>query len=103
MTSVKVKLFCIIDGDSTAFSVKIEPEDTVDDLKDAIKIKQSPSFNDIQASNLVLWIVTIPIGEDNEEEDDKPILLEDHLPNAKKICAKQVATEICKILLKFST
>ncbi|KAF9993329.1 hypothetical protein BGZ80_008179, partial [Entomortierella chlamydospora] len=75
----------------------IEPDDTVDDLKDAIKIKQSPSFNDTRASDLVLWIVTIPIGEDNEEEDDKPILLEDHLADAKKIRAKQAATEICKI------
>ncbi|KAF9137990.1 hypothetical protein BGX20_007823, partial [Mortierella sp. AD010] len=79
---------------------------TVDDLKDAIKIKQSPSFDDTRASDLILWQVSIPIGDDNEseddnpiieEEDDKPILLEDHLADAKKIRAKQAATEISKI------
>ncbi|KAF9994469.1 hypothetical protein BGZ80_007582 [Entomortierella chlamydospora] len=59
MTSVKVKLFCIIDGDSTAFSVKIEPEDAIDDLKDAIKKKQSPLFDDIRASELILWSVDV--------------------------------------------
>ncbi|KAG0009763.1 hypothetical protein BGZ80_002093 [Entomortierella chlamydospora] len=60
MTSDKVKLFCIIDGDSTAFSVKIELEDSVDDLKDAIKKKQSPLFDDIRASELTLWNVVVP-------------------------------------------
>ncbi|KAF9086616.1 hypothetical protein BGX27_003151, partial [Mortierella sp. AM989] len=54
-----IKLFCIIDGDSTAFSVKIEPEDTVDDLKDAIKKKQSPLFDHIRASELNLWSVDV--------------------------------------------
>ncbi|KAF9345278.1 hypothetical protein BGX26_003324 [Mortierella sp. AD094] len=54
-----IKLFCIIDGDSTAFSVKIEPEDSVDDLKDAIKKKQSPLFDDIRASDLILWSVDV--------------------------------------------
>ncbi|KAF9393295.1 hypothetical protein BGX21_010802 [Mortierella sp. AD011] len=50
MTSVKVKLFCILDGDSTAFSVKIEPEDTVDDPKKKIKEEKSPEYDDIVPS-----------------------------------------------------
>ncbi|KAF9090104.1 hypothetical protein BGX27_002349, partial [Mortierella sp. AM989] len=44
MTSEKVKLFCILDGDSTAFSVKVEVEDTVDDLEKKIKEEKSPKL-----------------------------------------------------------
>ncbi|KAF9345382.1 hypothetical protein BGX26_003215 [Mortierella sp. AD094] len=102
----KVKLFCILDGDSTAFKVIISLDDDVDDLKKAIKEEKPNDLKDFDADRLVLWRVDIPIGDDNaneddnqneEEDDDKPILLEHHLADAKKIRAKQAATEIHKI------
>ena len=58
-----INLFCLVDGESTAFSVKnIPSSDTIDDLKELIKIKKSPEFNDIAADRLSLWRVTIPIA-----------------------------------------
>ncbi|KAF9081546.1 hypothetical protein BGX27_004860 [Mortierella sp. AM989] len=87
MTSEKVELFCILDGDSTAFSVNIEASDTVGDLKDAIKKKQAPVLDDIRASDLALWHVAIPsapkrqitLGSltDEEKATKKPEELED--------------------------
>ncbi|KAF9151896.1 hypothetical protein BGX20_005282, partial [Mortierella sp. AD010] len=93
----EVTLFCIVDGDSTAFSVDILPGKTVDHLKKKIKEEKSKVFSEVDPDELILWHVSIPIGDDNEEEDDKPILLKDYQDDAKKIRAKQAATEICKI------
>ncbi|KAG0012691.1 hypothetical protein BGZ82_002455, partial [Podila clonocystis] len=60
MTS-NIKVFCLVDGEATsnAFSIKIPSNDTVDDLKDLIKAKQSPDFDDIVANKLTLWRVSI--------------------------------------------
>ncbi|KAF9344577.1 hypothetical protein BGX26_004219 [Mortierella sp. AD094] len=55
-----LKLFCILEGDSTAFSGKVEPDDTVDDLKGAIKKKQSLLFDDIRAREFLLYSVAVP-------------------------------------------
>ncbi|KAF9412654.1 hypothetical protein BGZ76_005145, partial [Entomortierella beljakovae] len=57
----KVQIFCILDGQnsSTAFSIKIAPTDTVDDLKDAIKLKNPNDFRNIDANKLILWKVAI--------------------------------------------
>ncbi|KAF9947660.1 hypothetical protein BGZ70_002574 [Mortierella alpina] len=59
----KLTLFCLVDGEnlSRAFSVKIQPDDTVDDLKEIIKTKKSHDFSDIDANSLTLWKVSIPI------------------------------------------
>ena len=53
---VNLNLFCLVDGESTssAFSVKISTKDTVDDLKNHIKTKKSPRFDDIAVDELVL-------------------------------------------------
>ncbi|KAF9199942.1 hypothetical protein BGZ49_009887 [Haplosporangium sp. Z 27] len=56
----EITLFCILDGESTAFSIDIPIGKTVDHLKDAIKKKQSPVFDDIRASDLTLWSVVVP-------------------------------------------
>ncbi|KAF9921492.1 hypothetical protein BGZ67_000422, partial [Mortierella alpina] len=53
----RITLFCLVDGEATshAFPVKVCPDDTVGDLKELIKIKQAPAFDDITANNLTLW------------------------------------------------
>ncbi|KAG0024322.1 hypothetical protein BGZ80_004284 [Entomortierella chlamydospora] len=86
MTVEKVRLFCILDGDTTAFSVKVESDDTVDELKKAIKSENPNLLCDIDARELVLWHVSIPplpkkqISLDNlivSETLKKPVELDD--------------------------
>ncbi|KAG0009094.1 hypothetical protein BGZ80_002746 [Entomortierella chlamydospora] len=60
MTSEKVKLFCILEGDSTAFKVTVALDDDVDDLKKAIKKEKSKTLSDIDASDLILWRIAVP-------------------------------------------
>ena len=67
MANTHLTLFCTVDGESqsNAFSVKPTPTDTVDDLKDLIKAKKSPRFDDIAADELTLWRVSIPVDGDD--------------------------------------
>lgn len=65
-------LFCVVDGESTPFPVEIESAKTVGQLKDAIKEKKSPEFDDIAADKLTLWRVSITLGP---LKDRKPIIL----------------------------
>ncbi|KAK3842808.1 MAG: hypothetical protein J3R72DRAFT_508522 [Linnemannia gamsii] len=63
MTEKNLTLFCIVEGESVSHAFKLKnipSSDDVDDLKDFIKAKQSPDFNDIAASKLTLWRVSIP-------------------------------------------
>ncbi|KAG0364616.1 hypothetical protein BGZ54_007329 [Gamsiella multidivaricata] len=71
-----LKLFCLVDGEpsSGAFPVDIAAANTVGDLKDAIKIKMTPKFDDIATGELTLWRVSIPVSADDEEES--PITLD---------------------------
>ncbi|KAF9407611.1 hypothetical protein BGZ94_002636 [Podila epigama] len=55
-----------------AFSIDIDQTKTVDHLKDAIKAKQSPDFDDITAKALTLWRVSIPVVPANKH---KPVVL----------------------------
>ncbi|KAI1315757.1 hypothetical protein EDD11_000407 [Mortierella claussenii] len=70
-------LFCLVDGEtpSSAFSIRIPLDNTVDDLKDLIKAKQSPAFNDVVASKLTLWHVSIAFGSVDRHA---PIILDEH-------------------------
>ncbi|KFH62119.1 hypothetical protein MVEG_11758 [Podila verticillata NRRL 6337] len=72
MTHNLLSLFCLVDGDATPFSVEIDQTKTVDHLKDLIKAKKAPEFNDIAADKLTLWRVSIPIVPPNKR---KPIVL----------------------------
>ncbi|KAF9323290.1 hypothetical protein BG006_001596, partial [Podila minutissima] len=63
MTNNHLTLFCIVDGESVSHAFKLKnipSSDDVDDLKDLIKTKQSPDFDDVVANKLTLWRVTIP-------------------------------------------
>ncbi|KAK3805923.1 MAG: CRN family protein [Benniella sp.] len=66
-----LKIFCVIVGETKSFSVKVPSDDTVDDLKDAIKAKKSNYFDlmKIDADQLTLWRVSLP------DDDDLPTLL----------------------------
>ncbi|KAF9308033.1 hypothetical protein BG003_011704 [Podila horticola] len=63
MTDSRLGLVCVVDGESAsnAFSVKVMTTDTIDDLKDAIKVKKTPKFDDIATDELTLWSVSIPV------------------------------------------
>jgi hypothetical protein len=53
------KVFCIVDGKTQSFSVKISPHETVDELKDAIKIKKSHEFDNFDADDLTLYLINL--------------------------------------------
>ncbi|KAF9943650.1 hypothetical protein BGZ65_000560, partial [Modicella reniformis] len=60
---------CLVEGESTSRAFEIEvPEatTTVSNLRDEIKIKKSPEFDDIDAYKLNLWKVSVPVTDDNE-------------------------------------
>ncbi|KAG0047408.1 hypothetical protein BGZ89_004943, partial [Linnemannia elongata] len=69
MTDNPLTLFCLVDGESTssAFPVKISPEDSIGDLKELIKTKIPDTFNGVDAKDLTLWRVSILITRDNSE------------------------------------
>ncbi|KAK3805409.1 MAG: hypothetical protein J3R72DRAFT_352700, partial [Linnemannia gamsii] len=68
-------LFCLISGlpSSRAFEIEVSKTRTIAHLKDLIKAKQTPAFDDITVDQLNLWRVSIPIIE---EDDALPILLD---------------------------
>ena len=58
MSTFSLKLFCVVHPASSAFSVKLGNDDTVDDLKTAIKLKNT-CLNDVNAHKLTLYKVSI--------------------------------------------
>ncbi|KAF9536754.1 hypothetical protein EC957_009801 [Mortierella hygrophila] len=69
MTNNPLTLFCLVDGEpqSNVFSVKAAPADTIDDLKKLIKAQKANQFSDVDADQLTLWRVAIPIIRDKSE------------------------------------
>lgn len=118
MTDNLLTLFCLADGDSMPFSVEIAASKTVGHLKDAIKTKIPDTFKGVDAKDLTLWSVSIPLApkkdrkaislgdiplkEELDETDDLSELFPDKLPkktihiivlrpppgNADLLCAK---------------
>ncbi|KAG0378573.1 hypothetical protein BGX24_003456 [Mortierella sp. AD032] len=68
MADSRISLFCVVDGElqSNAFSVKVTPANTVDDLKALIKAKKAPRFDDIAPDELTLWLVSVPVVSANK-------------------------------------
>ncbi|KUF79632.1 ATP synthase subunit alpha [Phytophthora nicotianae] len=66
-----MKLFCwMIGAGSDAFSVSMAPDDTIDDLKDAICVKQSDDLANVQANKIKLFPARINdewVGADKVE------------------------------------
>ncbi|EKM75545.1 hypothetical protein AGABI1DRAFT_109310 [Agaricus bisporus var. burnettii JB137-S8] len=71
-----LSLFCYVRGEShkNVFLVKIEDGDTVDGLRKAIKTEKSPSFNDIDASSLFLWKVSLPYSQNIKEDVERHLV-----------------------------
>ncbi|KAG0374252.1 hypothetical protein BGX24_010637 [Mortierella sp. AD032] len=68
MTDSRINLFCVADEEtlSNAFPVEIESSKTTGDLRDLIKAKKAPRFDDVDANRFTLWQVLVPInGNDN--------------------------------------
>ena len=65
---MSIKLFCLEKGKTPAaqhaFPVNISREETVGDLKDAIKAKKPVAFAHVDADNLRLWMVNISADQD---------------------------------------
>ncbi|KAF8926344.1 hypothetical protein BGZ47_002801, partial [Haplosporangium gracile] len=85
MDNNPLTLFCLVDGEGTsnAFPVEIESSKTIGDLKELIKTKKTPRFDDVAADELTLWRVCIP---DDDDDDEQPILL-DKVTEKKKLKA----------------
>jgi len=75
-------LFCLVDGDSAPFPVEIESTKTVGSLKDSIKLKKTPRFDDVAADELTLWSVSIPVSDD--DDDEAPLYIDNILETDKK-------------------
>lgn len=62
MTDSHLTLFCIVEGLplSRAFKIEVSASRTIAHLKDLIKTKQAPAFDDITRDQLTLWHVSIP-------------------------------------------
>lgn len=80
MSNKPLLLICMIypDPDPHGFSVTIKDsmDTSVDDLKLAIKARKSAALNGVDADTLKLWKVSIPEG-DNLEEELKRISFDD--------------------------
>ncbi|KAG0246542.1 hypothetical protein BG011_002390, partial [Mortierella polycephala] len=74
-------LFCLVDGEPTsrAFPLSTPSSQTSGGLKNLVKIKKTPVFDDIDADQLTVWQVSIPATE-----DEAPIVL-DTLNEKKKL------------------
>jgi len=83
MTNDLLTLFCLVEGESSPFSVDIEPTKTVDHLKVTIKAALSPQFDVVTAKDITLWHEAIPVPEDDDEEV-VPIYISDLIKDGKK-------------------
>ena len=52
-------IFCVVIDENSPFSVKIQPDATVDELKKAIKLKKQPDFDGFPADSLTLFKVEV--------------------------------------------
>ncbi|KAG0222000.1 hypothetical protein BGW42_007040 [Actinomortierella wolfii] len=74
MTTNSLTLFCLVDGEKTAFPVTIDTDKTIGELKKAIRDEKANYFHDVDADELSLWHVSVPVLP---KKDRKPIWLAD--------------------------
>ena len=66
-----VTIFCLVHGEpvANAFPIEIDENKTIGTLKELIKLKKVPEFNDIAADKLRLWSVNIPVNDTSALEE----------------------------------
>ncbi|KAG0367631.1 hypothetical protein BGX24_003146 [Mortierella sp. AD032] len=97
MTDNLLNLNCLVDGlpKSRAFSIKISYADTIGDLKDLIKTKQTPAFDDITVDQFNLWSVSI---SDDDDDDEVPVVLDKVISkDQKKLKATRELLDVWKV------
>ncbi|KAG9062193.1 hypothetical protein KI688_006525 [Linnemannia hyalina] len=80
--SLSLSLRCLVDGDRTSKSFELATPSTESfgQLRTTIRLSKPIWFKDLEAEDLTLWKVTIPITKDNA---DTPILLK-NVPDSDK-------------------
>jgi hypothetical protein len=65
---MSITLFCLVKGKTTAnaFEVDIEKDKPISKLKEAIKAKKAPVFDNFPADELKLWKVPISVDQDDQ-------------------------------------
>ncbi|KAF9946682.1 hypothetical protein BGZ72_000129 [Mortierella alpina] len=88
----KLKLYCLLDGEtpSRAMPIRFDSTDSGGDLKELLRAKKTPRFDDIAADELILWQVSIPVTDD---EDDSPVFLGD-LKEKKKVFPTKLLSDL---------
>ncbi|KAK3811524.1 MAG: hypothetical protein JOS17DRAFT_779931 [Linnemannia elongata] len=94
MSNKNLTFFCLIDGGSTSFPIKIETTETIGDLKDAIKTALSPQFDVVTAKDLTLWHVSITVADD--DDDDLPVLVNISIKEKMKLKATHDLSDVFK-------
>ncbi|KAF9970837.1 hypothetical protein BGZ65_010832, partial [Modicella reniformis] len=80
-------IWCMVDGESTPFSVKAKSTESVDDLKNIIKGKKENAFNDVDSKDLTLWKnVKFDLGQ--LQANDK-MELDEPMTRLNKVFTKQ--------------
>jgi hypothetical protein len=80
-TSLNLNCWVLGDDSTRIFPVKIDGNENVGSLKEAIKEKKKPAFDHITADSLDVWNVSIPIdGDTNIEARAKDLRLHEKKP-----------------------
>ena len=69
-----ITLSCLVVGENpyeNAFNVKINKTEAVSELKDTIKEKQKPFFDNVAPKDIKLWKVDISLKEENKKRKAK--------------------------------
>src|ERR1043165_9974813 len=63
-----IRLSCLVFGEpiENAFTVKVDKDETISELKEIIKTKKQNTFNYIDANELSLWKINASLGELNQ-------------------------------------
>jgi hypothetical protein len=68
-----LRLFCYVRDEhyNQAFPVKIDEDEDVAALKEAIKAKKIKTFHEVDADSLVLWASSVPYNENLKENVER--------------------------------
>jgi len=67
---MKYTLWCLVLGEESIFSVKVDETQSVDDLKDKIKNENPCTLKDVSASELTLYKLASDVDENQSEVED---------------------------------